>query len=353
MICPSQRTSGAESRSTHSHEAATGAAKEKTNASSSFFDQLASRLQGDFDNYNQVLEDRIQNKLPGETGGHEHMHGTFMPIHLPAKIQQSLWNQDGEQSQKNGGADVRNIIAAYYLDGLPRRLFRLRLYSMRQEEDSIEQENPLVRMKLFTAGKPITEILQTMLGRPVEWESAVLRVLKSDDEARHFYELQGCDVLWTPSPDPKRHVYLFTEGSDETASQRRTPMPVENAFHAILINEEGAILQSTVNPGVSIRVKDELSLWENELWINDRGFNVETNAYMYGNQLGVPYKVARVTDLRKSSFATSLAIASDQHRYVRNIVDEDLAWTLGESWRTEELYKKKLDALSVSNITSG
>ena len=63
-------------------------------------------FQGDFDNYRQVVEDRRQNRLPREGGGHEHIHCTLVPVTRDSRL------------------------AAFYFDGAPTAIFRFRYYRL-------------------------------------------------------------------------------------------------------------------------------------------------------------------------------------------------------------------------------
>ena len=107
-------------------------------------------------------------------------------------------------------------------------------------------------------------------------------------------------------------------------------------------------------PGKRILIKDELSLWKDEFWINDRGYdpdakdsdtttekqetdsnktgNETSMPFVYGNRRGVPYKLQRVSNFRVD---TSLGIE-------RVSAKSDLEWTLGEDYRTSDLFEKKM-----------
>ena len=103
----------------------------------------------------------------------------------------------------------------------------------------------------------------------------------------------------------------------------------DNGTHAVMVHGE-AIVESTLLPGVKIRILDQLSLFEDVFYINDRGLDPQTGAFFYGNQRGVPYRLERVSTLVGNE---------------RQIVNEDLKWTLGRQWRTEEDYQDKIDAI--------
>ena len=48
--------------------------------------------------------------------------------------------------------------------------------------------------------------------------------------------------------------------------------------------------------GSRIVVRDDVALWPDALWVNDRGHDAATGEYVYGNIHEVPYKLARVAD---------------------------------------------------------
>ena len=50
-----------------------------------------------------------------------------------------------------------------------------------------------------------------------------------------------------------------------------------------------ASVGSQMVPGQTILIKDQLSLWPDQLWILDRGLDSNTGAFIYGNQRNVPY----------------------------------------------------------------
>ena len=98
-------------------------------------------------------------------------------------------------------------------------------------------------------------------------------------------------------------------------------------------------------PGLYLRIQDELSLWEDELWVNDRGHNANTGDMVYGNHNGVPYKMNRVSSLVPLSFARGEAGGDKQDEgkiFERKIVDDTLSWTLGGLYRTTEEYDSKM-----------
>ena len=133
----------------------------------------------------------------------------------------------------------------------------------------------------------------------------------------------------------------------------------------------GAIVDSiSMIPGKRILIKDELSLWDNEFWINDRGYdpdyhNDDGNNYIpednsfhndnvclpfvYGNRRGVPYKLQRVTTFvncttGKQSSPMSCDEEMSSLELKRVTVNADLEWTLGENYRTADMLREKMKA---------
>ena len=84
----------------------------------------------------------------------------------------------------------------------------------------------------------------------------------------------------------------------------------------------GCVVESERAPGSFIRVEDDLRLDPKRLLINDRGFDVDTGAFVYGNQRGVPYDMRRVA--ATATDEGSLGLEGEGEG------DTDLAWTLGE-----------------------
>lgn len=102
------------------------------------------------------------------------------------------------------------------------------------------------------------------------------------------------------------------------------PPPPEGASFVGLMGEDdsGTWIESQNVAGLEILVKDDLRIWPDQLWVNDRGFDRAGN-FVYGNQRSVPYKMRRVA------------------------APGPLAWTLGEQYRTKETYAEKMSAIGV------
>ena len=125
---------------------------------------------------------------------------------------------------------------------------------------------------------------------------------------------QNCEVSWSLQKDPVQHTYNM-EGKD--------------GIHAVMVHGE------TLIPGVKIRILDQLSLYGALFYINDRGLDPKTEAFFYGNQRGVPYRLERVSTL-----------VDDE----RESVNKDLEWTMGPRFRTDKDYKDNIDATVVTRF---
>ncbi len=294
----------------------------ETSTRRSLLPKLLSDFQGDFDNYHQVYSDRQNGLLPRQGGGHEHFHATLIPIDIQ-NLPDSLFPVE-EKNEEQCGA----VIAAYYFDGMPSRIFRLRVYTLYCDEHS---DDDGVKMKLFTCDPSLEGKLRSKSQSALEdWGNIIEKHVSEnkDEKDTIFQEMERCDILWTTKPDAIRHQYL--ESFHPATKTSETSEPV----HAIMVNDHekgGVLLESQMMPGSYIRVQDELSLWENELWINDRGHDAESGNMVYGNWDGVPYQMARVARLN-----------SDLER---EVIDKSISWTMGEAWRTEAEYESKMTAI--------
>ena len=145
--------------------------------------------------------------------------------------------------------------------------------------------------------------------------------------------MERCDIKWTNDIDEIRHSYL-----------KKFPSLLPNdtdsaAIHAVMINDHekgGVLLESQMAPGTYLRIQDELSLWNDLLLINDRGHDADNTRMVYGNWDGVPYQMKRVTNLIQSENGSS---------FEREVVQDELQWTLGSSWRTEDEFLEKLKVI--------
>jgi len=326
-----------------------------------FLSNLINNLQGDYDNYHQTRSDRLLGLTPGEGGGHEHIHATIMRISNPkTSTLKKLIEIDGSFSLEN------KMLAAYYFDGMPNRIFRFRMYEFDifdGTDSKIPKSGfdgdfqPLVRTKLYTLNPALETQLRVISTEPELWPDAVREHMKKETKGSRnvkdsdfFVELPGCDILWSRQPDIERHSYL-TEDELEISShgigdnKSHDEDVDQRSYHACMINPNGTIVDSqSLLPGIKLRIQDELSLiigntdghaFKNStvLYINDRGYNSVTNDFVYGNQRGVPYKMNKV-----SMFVSRASVCEEEAPYQRQILNETLSWTLGEKYRTSEEY---------------
>lgn len=280
----------------------------------SSFDKLCSYFQGDFDNFDQVVADRKQSLTPRQGGGHEQFHVTLIPVPIES-VPDELFPIPKECST------CHCVIASYYFDGLPDRIFRLRFYTIFKSQEK-------VMMKLFCFNNELEQMLRKESSKLTERWLDILRSYVKTNYMSAFQELERCDILWTREPDSIRQTYL---------QENTLPSDFNDSIHAIMMydhDDGGVLLESQMKPGTFIRIQDELSLWKNELWVNDRGYDAETKAMVYGNWNGVPYKLKRV-----SSFHYR------EGNFLREIVDPGLKWTLGPDYRQPNEYEQKMTSI--------
>lgn len=267
------------------------------------WDELVSRFQGDFDNYRQVVEDRAAGLLPREQGGHEHIHCTLVPVATNARL------------------------AAFYFDGDPTAIFRFRYYQLVPHGDTVDTI-------LYTID-PSLEGLLRQCPDPLQWK----QIFTTENGKDRVTLLPDCDVQWSWQLDPIQHAYAVSHHQAKSDED-------DQGMHAVMVHGE-ALVESQVMPGVKILIRDQLSLWNDELWIHDRGFEPNTMQFIYGNQRGVPYRLERVSNMVMMGPTEQEENDHDHdddnvHSH-RQVVDETLAWTLGREHRTEQEYQAKLD----------
>ena len=332
---------------------------ESDKSSGEYFRRLTSAFQGDFDNYNQVVQDRQHGLTPGAGGGHEHIHCTLVPcpdFGDDANTRRSRW-----------------VLAAFYFNGNPRQIFRFRAYQLwAPHHDDVDDGSAVVRMKLNTLSPVLEQALRKRSEEPCSWWRTAWEVWSGEEKEEVHGDginswgqfrsalpslvspLQGCDVLWEEDWDAAKHSYLLGNeyGSDEVNDITAF---CDTSFHATMeAGSDGAIVDSiSMIPGQRILIKDELSLWEDEFWINDRGYDpdAETDStngnhdmpYVYGNRRGVPYKLERVSHI--VSMAGAELNKRILHSRRRTSKSDELHWTLGGSHRTPEEYETKLKAI--------
>ena len=114
-----------------------------------------------------------------------------------------------------------------------------------------------------------------------------------------------------------------TAAAGDSSPSSTAVLPAGASFVGLMGEDDsGTWVQSQNVAGLEILVKDDLRLWSDQLWVNDRGFDRDGN-FVYGNQRSVPYRMRRV------------------------VAPGPLAWTLGAEHRTKEAYAEKMSAIGV------
>lgn len=145
----------------------------------------------------------------------------------------------------------------------------------------------------------------------------------------------GCEVYWSRGSsattsgskgDADGGLAGGLDGGNAAASSGAAPAEegVGVPFLGLMGEDDnGTWIKSQNVDGLEILVKDDLKVWPDHLWVNDRGFDRE-GGFVYGNQRGVPYKMRRV------------------------VAAGPLGWTLGAEFRTKEMYAQKMTAIGVT-----
>ena len=292
--------------------------------------EMIDRFQGDFDNYEQVLQDRKDGKLPRDGGGHEHIHCTLLPLSDESRL------------------------AAFYFDGQPNAIFRFRYYHLKrgmQSKNGIKHDVtthaasiiPFVETYIYTLHPELEQQLR-QCSDPMDWPG-IFRKFQSNDvnangsDNANVRLLKDCQVRWSYELDLDQHSYV--------------PRDKKDGIHAVMVHGE-ALVDSQMVPGHKILIRDQISLWRDELWIHDRGHDPKTMAFIYGNQNGVPYRLRRVSNIHNhhdGPSSSSKNTDNNKNNTIRNyncrpsrsLMPNDLSWTLGADFRNEDLYKEKID----------
>ena len=203
---------------------------------------------GHFDNIAQVEADNQAGLTPREGGGHEHIHCHLQQLPM--------------RTRTFAEAPTEYVLASYYFNGQPEKVFRERIYAL-QPLDTDGQFGRSIQMGIFRL-RPATEAALR------EASGDASRVDWSAEDAVAALRIPDCDVYW-------RWLGERFEGHMRTES----------------IVVRSPVLQR------DIVVKDDVALWEggaggeDALWCNDRGADMDGN-YVYGNIFDVPYKMQRV-----------------------------------------------------------
>lgn len=263
---------------------------------------LSKWFQGDFDNYAQVVEDRKKNLLPRESGGHEHFHCTLIPVTESTRL------------------------AAFFFDGNPDRIFRFRYYEMMPPSG----DNGDVEMMLNTLHPDLEKVLKADASNPLNWPSIFENFSPKENEPK-VTRLKNCEICWSFEIDPVQHSYLTDTPENDVED-------TSESLHAIMVNGP-TIVNSTIVPGMQIRIVDQLSLYQDVFYINDRGFDPITGSFIYGNHREVPYRLERVS-----------TISPTPQGLERAITNSDLEWTLGPEYRSPEEYERKLESIGGPSV---
>jgi hypothetical protein len=270
-------------------------------------------FQGDFDNYPQVVDDRMQNLEPREGGGHEHFHCTLVPVSGSSRL------------------------AAFFFDGNPDRIFRFRYYQFVYDESMVvEKSTQSIEMQLYTLHPHLEKLLRTHSSDPVSWPGLFNDFEPNDPTENKLNLLPKCEIVWSREKDTVQHAYAIDIPDESTG------VGIKGSLHAVMVHGE-AIVNSTIVPGMAIRILDQLSLYSDVFYINDRGFDPVTGAFIYGNQRGVPYRLERVSHFLPHVSTTINKLPPPQLK--QEVSNTDLAWTLGPQWRTEEEYIQKIQLI--------
>jgi CpeT/CpcT family (DUF1001) len=256
-----------------------------TQLNEALWEEIKSRFQGDFDNYNQVLEDRRRGMLPREGGGHENIHCTLVPLSESTRL------------------------ASFYFDGTPQAIFRFRYYELVPQSLSSDSEDFAVDTLLYTLSPQLELLLRQQATEPHQWKET----FNSFDPSDRIRLLPKCDVRWSWKRDPVLHSYAGDDGG----------------IHAVMVHGQ-ATVESQMSPGQQILILDQLSLYPDLLYIHDRGFDPVTGDFIYGNRRNVPYQLDRVASVDGDT---------------RTVVNERLRWTLGPKYRSPAEYESRINEM--------
>ena len=217
-------------------------------------------FQGHFDNLEQVRVNEAAGLTPREGGGHEHIHCVLRAVHIdlaaPARGASPLALRRG-LLRDAVGSSTQHVLASYYFNGQPEMIFRQRLYALDAVRND-EQFGDCVRMSIFRLRDSTAQQVPAALSGSVTFSAA---------DVSGELHVPGADVFW------RRRGERF-EGHMRTSAIK-------------VISERS---------GREMIVRDDVVLWPDALWVNDRGSDAETGEYVYGNIHDVPYKMRRVPD---------------------------------------------------------
>ncbi len=270
----------------------------------SVWKRLSDWFQGDFDNYAQVVEDRRQDLQPQEGGGHEHFHCTLIPVTESTRL------------------------AAFFFDGNPDRIFRFRYYEMIPPST----EDEAVEMMLNTLHPELEKVLKSEASNPLSWPFIFENFQPTNESEPKVNRLTNCEISWSFQIDPVQHSYLTDTPENEENDEFKS-------LHAVMVHGP-TIVNSTMVAGMQIRIVDQLSLYQDVFYINDRGFDPTSGSFIYGNQREVPYRLERVSSIS----------SPEDEGLSRVITNSDLEWTIGPEFRSAEDYELKLESIGGPSV---
>lgn len=208
--------------------------------------EFTSLFVGEWDNYHQIRQERDGGMLPGDGGGHEHIHCSITQI----------------------GPEL--LFARYYFNGNPSIVFRSRLYRVHVPDNS---DRGIVEMNIYRFYEETERELkrQNYNINAIEWD---------DDDVYDW--LAGCEVYWE----------RYAPEDDDDAGRM---LGIERGPRFVGYMKGGGCELYSREIGGRIRVMDDLLLTSGQLWVADRGFD-ESQNFVYGNRRGVPYKMTRIRE---------------------------------------------------------
>lgn len=198
------------------------------------YKQIQQWMLGDYSNILQAKQDADAKKPTAAAGGHEH---------VTCIIERHNEAEDTLVAQFRFGADIATPP------------FRYRHYVF---SPSTSSPHDTGKMKLYKPGAKAMERL-----RQVGFKGDLYMPRLSECE-----ELMGCDIEW---------------------SLQRPLLGLRPSFYLGKLIGGICKLPSQSDPNEIITVKDELKLWNNRLWINDRVYS-SAGKLIIGNRDGIPYK---------------------------------------------------------------
>ena len=200
-------------------------------------DSITGWFVGIYDNRKQSSRDTAKGKPTARDGGHEHVIASIRPHPLHTDV----------------------LISSYYLNSTSQAPFRFRYYQLLKSDDGVYDAT----MKLFKPKESLASQLKTA-DYALDYSEPPL--------LSEFEEITGGDIGWRRS----KHIKTWLRGDH---------------YHGSLVNGT-CTTTSQLNPNMTITIKDDLHLWRNELWINDRVYG-PNGELLIGNIFNIPYKLKK------------------------------------------------------------